>query len=162
MKEVGDSCFFLLGATSGDQLGSAVATSGNTLILGVRPQDFGSDGLTNVVDAGSAFLTTRSGNTWTVAARFADVTIPTLNRLGSINSAVGQESVQWTGSIAMNPVPLKSSVIGLAYSFEFVRNGILVVPLWFQYLNVPKRQLKFDLFPNDKVSIEQGSVFLEV
>lgn len=77
------------GRVSSDQFGAAVTLGNDSLLVGVKKHDYDDTGAVAITDAGSVFTLNRSGSVWSQLSRLSDPTIPSLNRLGSINSAYG-------------------------------------------------------------------------
>jgi hypothetical protein len=97
---------------AGDRFGSAVAISGDTLVVGATNADVGA-----VADAGSAYVFTRSGYTWTEQAQLLPG-VPTTNGHFGESVAVSGDTVV-VGALRESAQGKQSS--GAAY--VFTRSG---------------------------------------
>jgi hypothetical protein len=95
--------------SAGDYLGSSVAISGNTIVVGAYRDDIGSNS-----DQGSAYVFTRSGNTWTQEAKLIASDGTTADFFG-ISVAIFEDTI--VAGAYSDDVGLNSNQ-GSAYVFE--------------------------------------------
>ncbi len=69
---------------------------------------------------------------------------------------LANESVLWNGSISMGPKGTSSGIVGIDYRYELWRKGIFLIPVSIQYWSLSKKTLKFNLFPNDSITLGAG------
>ncbi len=117
---------------TGDQFGSSVAVSGDTVIVGARYEDSGTTGVNgtpdeSAADAGAAYVFVRSGTTWTQQAYLKASQVSSGDEFGAAVAISGDTAVvgaylEDSGTTGINSTPNESAAdAGAAY--VFVRSG---------------------------------------
>ncbi len=131
-------------AAASDNFGISVAINANTIIVGAQNED-----PANITDAGSAYVFTRSGTTWTEQAKLIASDRNTSDRFGSAAAISGNTAV--IGAFMADPMGLES---GAAY--VFTRSGTT----WTQQAKLVASDAASDNYFGGSAAIEGDTIIV--
>jgi hypothetical protein len=77
-------------------------------------------------------------------------------KLMNFDLLIGSESTLWVGSPNMALKATPHSVTGLQISYDAYKMKDIEFPVWFRYLSKPQRNMEFQNYTNDTITVNSG------